>query len=133
MRALNLPVNNYTYTLVNYIEPVYHLRLKIIDNDGHYKYGPVVIIKSSERLKKAINVWPNPVIDNVVIRITSDIAYKGSITIVDMLGQIIFRQDTQLVKGENIIGLNKSIMAKGVYTVRAVIDNKTVSTKLFVN
>ncbi len=132
--ARNQSVNNYQFTLVNYTQPLYYIRLKSIDNDGKIKYSTVVTIRMTGTIKKAMIVTPNPVSDRVTVRITSDVSATGDIKIVDAIGQLIYQSKTQLVKGENVIYINSlSNAAKGTYLVQAIINSEMLVQKIVIS
>jgi hypothetical protein len=128
--AKNLAVNNYQHTLYYFTQPLYYIRLKMTDIDGKFKYSAVVRILLNNRLKKTLNISPNPVSEIINIRINSDAATMGEIRIVDALGQILYKKNEMLVKGENVFSLNRlQNISKGVYTLQVVMDEETLSAK----
>ncbi|MBK9658280.1 MAG: hypothetical protein IPO68_00005 [Chitinophagaceae bacterium] len=62
--ARNLSVNNYQFTLINYTQPIYYLRLKMINRDGRFVYSSVVVVRMSGG-KTQISIYPNPAVDFV--------------------------------------------------------------------
>ena len=112
------------FTATNYY------RLKQVDIDGRYKYSAILTIKLNSKLKKGVNISPNPVSDKINIRISSDAATNGGIRIINASGQTIYQQSERLVKGENLFTINSlQNLSKGIYTVQVVIDGDIFSTK----
>ncbi len=107
-----------------------YYRLKQVDIDGRYKYTAILTIKMDSKLKKGVNVYPNPVLDKINIRISSDAATNGGIRIINTSGQLLYQQNERLVKGENLFTINTlQNLSKGIYTVQVVIDGGILSTK----
>ncbi len=112
------------FTATNYY------RLKQVDIDGRYKYSAILAIKLNSKLKKGVNISPNPVSNKINISISSDVATNGDIRIINALGQIIYYQNEKLVKGVNVITINSLFhLSKGIYTLQVVMDNEIFSTK----
>jgi hypothetical protein len=112
---------------------VVYYRLRMVDIDGRYKYSPVVIIRLNSNLKNSVNISPNPVTDKINARISSDKAINADIRIIDALGQVIYRQNERLVKGENIVIINQlRYLSKSVYTLQVVMGSEIFSAK-FIN
>ena len=132
--AKNQTSNDYQNTLVNYSEPYYYIRLKSIDVNGRFKYSSIIVIKLVGGNTKAIAVTPNPVSENITLRITSDIAAKTAIRILNMNGQVIYQTTKQIAKGENIVYVNElQNLSNGTYLVQAVINGEMLVQKLVVN
>jgi len=107
-----------------------YYRLKQVDIDNRHKYSAVVTIKLEGKLKKSINIFPNPVSDKINFRISSDISANGFINITDALGQSIYRRNESFVRGDNVFALNSlKNLPKGVYTLQVVFDKEILFTK----
>ena len=132
--ARNQAVNNYQFTLVNYTQPIYYIRLKSIDADSRFKYSAVITIRMNGGYTKAMTVTPNPVTDRVSVRITSDVATSVNIRIIDAVGQVLYQSKQQLVKGENVIYINSlSNAAQGMYLVQAIVDGEKLIQKIVIS
>ena len=132
--AKNQPVNYYRYTLINYTQPLYYIRLKSIDADGRVKYSAVVIIKANGGSGKAMVVTPNPVTDKISLRITSDVSATGNIRIINAVGQILYQIKQQLVKGGNVIYIAPPANAvPGTYMVQAFINDEMLVQKIIIS
>lgn len=124
-------VNNYQFTLVNYTQPVYYIRLKSVDKDGRYKYSGIIRITKDGKLVKSVAVLPNPVTDVLNLRITSDVSTKSEVRLLNNLGQIVYQQTVSIIKGSNLVSINSlNNLARGVYTVQIVVDNEMMVAKV---
>ena len=126
--------NHYNFTDFGPFTETNYYRLKQVDVDGRAKYTAVLTFKLNNKLKKSINISPNPVTDLINIRVSSDAATNGVIRIINDFGQTIYQQSQRLVKGENLFTINSlQNLSKGIYTVKIVIDGDIFSTRLIYN
>ncbi|SDQ39181.1 Por secretion system C-terminal sorting domain-containing protein [Chryseobacterium soldanellicola] len=115
--------------LAPYVNPNFRLRF-VYDDAGDYSYTAVVDdvmitgtvlgtsdVKASEKL----NVYPNPVVENVYIK-SDELKINSKITVTDMSGKVV---KTFIGKSD---GYNLSDLSKGAYLI--TIDNgKEIVTK----
>ena len=129
--ANNASVNNYQHTLYNYIQPLYYIRLKSVDRGGAFRYSNIVIVTLNDKQKKELTVLPNPVTDNINIKITSDVNTNGGLRVINNLGQVLYIQTNRLVKGDNFITITDiNYLTAGVYTLHVLIDTEVLTTKI---
>lgn len=132
--AKNGVVNEYEFTLQNFLQPLYYIRLKCIDIDKRTKYSSGIIIKKSGTYTKTLQVTPNPVRDRAVIHIISDVATTGNIRVYDMVGHSIYNASHSLQRGDNTIYINQlSNAVQGTYVVQAIIDRETLVQKIIIS
>jgi Secretion system C-terminal sorting domain len=132
--ANNSTTNNYSFTLVNYTQPIYYIRLNSIDKDSKSIYSNIIKVIMNGKFIKTIAVSPNPVSDVMNIKISSDIATIADVKVINNLGQVIYKQSTKLIKGENAISINNlGNIAKGIYTLQVLVENEIISTKVLKN
>lgn len=109
-----------------------YYRLQMIDADGKYKFSAVLKISTTNQINKAVSVSPNPVTNKMNVSISSAIAGTGSLRLISNLGQVVFQQNERIVKGENLITINKlQYLTTGIYTLQVVIDNAVMVTKVY--
>ena len=129
--ANNASVNNYQHTLYNYTQPLYYLRLKSVDRGGAFKYSNIVIVTLNDKQKKELTVLPNPVTDNINIKITSDVSTNAGLRVINNLGQVLYIQTNRVVKGDNFITITDiKYLPAGVYTLHVLIDTEVLTTKI---
>ena len=122
--------NHYNFTDFGPFTETNYYRLKQVDVDGRAKYSAVLTFRLNNKLKKSINIFPNPVTDLINIRVSSDAATNGIIRIVNDLGQTIYQQSQRLVKGENLFTINGlQNLSRGIYSAKVVIDGDIFSTR----
>lgn len=112
-----------------------------IDNDGRNEIlvgnnaGGVALYKwdnssgVDEPVFNAVSftIYPNPASSEVYIRFDSPVLTERTITIVDVLGQVVDKTTSSL----NVVGFNSNAYAKGVYICQ-VVEGNSVFTKKFV-
>jgi hypothetical protein len=109
---------------------IHFFRLKITEADGSYTYSQVITIHSKCNGSFSLNVSPNPVADKLLIMITEPAAQKNTITLLNAVGAILYKDEKMLNAGGNIIELNMmNKFAAGTYLLRITNSNGTVSKK----
>ncbi|MBS1631895.1 MAG: T9SS type A sorting domain-containing protein [Bacteroidetes bacterium] len=82
--------NDYEYRDLNIMpNKKYYYRLQILDNDGSYKYSPIVFVYANNR-HDIIVVYPNPVSNKLTI--SSSVQIRN-IEISDLTGKILFKSN----------------------------------------
>jgi len=108
-----------------------YYRLKMIDNDGTYKYSSTIIL-NSDCLAGAngIIVFPNPVSELMVINFNnaSDDS-EAFITVINMNGQTVHSQATNINKGINQYVINVSALLEGHYYIKLFTKNQDFQIK----
>lgn len=114
--------------------PAYY-RLGIIDRDGKISYSPILIIDVNDAgmSSKAINIAPNPAINNTTLYLVADAPGTVQIKLMNLAGSCVHSQTNTVSKGQNALPIESiGRLAKGLYIVRMVSGNQTASTKLLV-
>ena len=84
---------------------------------------------ASENLDVAINLYPNPCVDQITIEYPSTSLVKGEIIIRDISGKMFISQETFSNIGKNIYTISVSDLPVGSYTASVVIDEVLRTTK----
>jgi len=93
-----------------------YYRLKVIDIDGKISFSNVVNIPVSEAVSNNFTrVYPNPTGGKLNVEIQSTSVYDTKIIVYDIVGNKVFEQNADLVKGLNTIDFDFSSLAKGTY------------------
>lgn len=92
-----------------------YYRLKMIDNDGTFKYSNIakVALSTKEIIIKNLATIHNALNNNFEVNILSPQTQSININWVKSNGQIITRETKTLVKGSNIFTLSNNKIAKG--------------------
>jgi len=116
----------------NPLTGINYYRLKEISSNRSFKYSAVVSIKMDARLQRSVTILSNPVTDKLNVRISSDAATGMQLKVINDLGQVIWRQTGNLIKGDNFItvtGAQLHDLRQGMYTLQVNMSNETTSTK----
>ncbi len=112
---------------------VYYYRLKQIDNDGQYEYTYIVSAKLiAEKGFVFEDMRPNPANNKVVLNILTATAQEVKVNVLDVLGQIVLKQNWQLSEGLNGTELDLQNLAGGTYTVTVISEGSYTSKKLVI-
>lgn len=106
-------VSNYSFNIIQQESTAYY-RLKMVDDDGNYKYSR--ILRLSQQINNKILVYPNPATDYLNIRAPK----AGILTIFSASGTIV--KTKQLQQGVNVVELNS--LGSGIYY--AIMENQQV-------
>ena len=110
-------INQYSFTdpgiTLLGVSIVYY-RLKQVDLDGKYKYSGIVPI-SVEDKRLTIQLYPNPVSNQVNLNITSYQSQKLQWRLIDNAGRLIKGGHYTISQGLNVITEDASLLSSGVY------------------
>ena len=92
-----------------------YYRLKMIDIDGRISYSPVILIINDARQFVVVGLYPTMVQNQTRLSISSQMNTSVETVITDMAGQVVSTSNHQLSSGTNLINLDCTGMAKGIY------------------
>jgi len=116
-------VQNYTFTDEQPFDGTNYYRLKQIDFDGQFEYSKTVVISTEKSNTATINIYPNPVQDNLTVE-----NGEGMITVFNTLGQKVRQFENQL----DVLQLNVSDLNKGQYILHIQKTNGEIIARRFV-
>lgn len=114
--------NNYSFSDQSVSSSNEFYRLKMIDIDGAFVYSSIIKL-SSNSSGNQFSVYPNPAKDQLTL---SGLQNKGFVEIVTMEGKI-FRKINVTAQTQTV---NTESLAKGIYLVRYVFDDKIAYQKM---
>jgi Secretion system C-terminal sorting domain len=115
--------NAYTYNDKMYDSDIFYYRLKIIDNDGSFKYSKLQIVKNKFS-KSGAFILENPVKNNITIM---NLPQKAcAIILLNANGK---EQSKHFYKNTNNTQLDVSSLASGAYFVRVISEEKNETLK----
>lgn len=105
-------------------------RIKAIDKTGQTKYTSVVKVNFG-KIIPAVNVYPNPVTGNSFSLELANLQ-KGSyaLTIINNLGQTVYRTQVQHAGGAAIIPVLTGKLASGLYDIVLTGETEKITTRL---
>lgn len=106
---------HYSFKDINPQGAVLLYRLKQIDADNNFKYSSVVRI-AGKTIEGSLQLYPNPVKDQLSINLKSSEQQTVSISMTDLAGKQIKKENRNLYTGENNIMLNNfGNITRGIY------------------
>jgi hypothetical protein len=90
-----------------------YYRLKMEDIDGKFTYSNVAKVELTSL--SSLNIFPNPVTDQLTVSITSQTRYNASMFITDCLGKKIYQRNILIKDGSNSISVKIPGLSAGVY------------------
>lgn len=99
-----------------------YYRLAIYNKDGSVQYSSLVVLNNNKKIE--VNVYPNPVREKLNISVSTAESFKDiQVALYNSLGQMVVSRKINLNTGLNIIDLNTSTLASGIYRLQ-VSDSK---------
>lgn len=110
---------NYSYTdhVINNSSPIEYYRLKAVDMDGKFYYSTIVKIKTT-RNSWVVQVSPNPVSNNIYLKIQSPVQDYATVLITDIAGRKLHKEYISVSAGDNSYDINKTAnFSRGTYFI----------------
>ena len=118
-------ISNYTFDDAKLGDDVNYYRLKMLDNDGSFKYSNTVAIKLGGKAGKGLKVFPNPVANTLTID-HAEAVEGAQISIVNINGSIVAQHNVP--KNATQTSLDASQLPAGTYFINYISKGKSVTT-----
>lgn len=120
----------YSYIDVNPIVGLSFYRLKQTDLNGEFAYSEIRSVKVEYRFESSYKLYPNPVQQGELLRISYDTAQDQLLTIMvlNTKGQIILKKQVSITQSEDTIQLTTSKFPRGLNLVRIIDENNQSKT-----
>lgn len=105
-------------------------RLKMVDNDSAFTYSRVITLKNESQFT-SLQLFPNPVTDNLQVQIPSSGKLDAVIWIIDAGGKTVHSRTLQLSEGQNTASIPVLHLTAGIYYL-IIDDGKRKHTKSFI-
>jgi hypothetical protein len=109
---------NYSLVDAKPVNGMNYYRLKMMDKDGEFSYSEIRSI--NEGMSFGVNVYPNPVQNNLNLNFSSDKAETVQVEVLDNGGKVVATQEVRVAAGASTQGINVGGLSSGVYYVRVV-------------
>jgi hypothetical protein len=124
-------VANYEYTHLNVQGKQSYYRLKVYDRDMNYEYSNIVVLKRNAITAIDYKVYPNPFTEKITVTVTAESNSTMVISLVDMNGRQVRTQQATVVKGNNIISIDRlNSLTAGTYIMNIKNGETQVSSKM---
>jgi hypothetical protein len=119
-------LTNYNFDDVKLNEDINYYRLKMMDNDGSFKYSNTIAIKlGSKPSSKGLSIFPNPAKDHITIDHAA--ADEGAvIRIISLNGNTVMQY--RISKDATQTSVDASQLASGQYFINFVSKGKSLTT-----
>jgi hypothetical protein len=104
------------------LQGVNYYRIKSKALDGKEAISKIVSVNFSDKVKTALQVYPNPVHSALQVEVMSDEESTKTVQVFDLAGRIVLTQNTVLTKGLNSISLDVNSVLAGTYLVKVGSD-----------
>ena len=121
----------YDFTDVNVVKGINYYRLRQIDFDGKTSLSKIESVYFEGRIA-GISINGNPISDALNYTIASDEAVSGTLQISTIDGVLLRNESINLQAGLHTFSINTTTLPAGVYLLRLVETNGTVSNIRFV-
>ena len=117
---------NYHFTDNNPAPGVNYYRIYYTDANGRTVYS--LVKRASFYVEKNIQVkiGPNPILSKATVNITSDVAAKGLLKVLNQQGSVVYQQDIYLTNGINSYALTADNWPAGMYYVNVMFKDENV-------
>lgn len=107
-----------------------YYRLKQVDLDGKFTYSNVLPVRLKNAADITMQVSPNPFVDRLITRFSSEEKGTGEIRIVSMAGKTVSVKAINISKGFNNIQLEGlSALPSGAYAATLTMNGQVIATE----
>jgi hypothetical protein len=123
--------NYYNFNDVNPLPIITYYRLTSVDIDGTTYKSNVIALDNKTETQIGV-LYPNPTNDIIKYNFTTEQPEKIEIKVLDVVGKVVLRVETELEVGNNTIPISLSELPSGTYTIQIKHMNQMVtnSTKV---
>ncbi len=120
---------NYNFTDPAAAQSVNYYRLKMTDQNGTYRYSPIVKINSAQS-SKFVKLLINPITDFISISINNPVSETVTASLFTNAGQLVKKWQLGTVNGNIILPFDGIYLAKGNYILRILTNTKDEKLKV---
>jgi hypothetical protein len=110
-------IKNYELTDPNSFAGTSYYRLKQIDIDSQFSYSKTISINNNGA-QESLTLYPNPTRSLLYLKIVSQRSGNEKILLYDTNGKVVNLQTGFIQRGSNLLQMNVSSLAKGMYFIR---------------
>ncbi|MGF2411849.1 T9SS type A sorting domain-containing protein [Ferruginibacter sp.] len=130
VNARGTGAGQYSYVTNKGAGSISYYRLKMVDNNGVFKYSPVVVVKANCNAgKDYMTLYPNPVNKAGTVYLSFSTSYRGKANLIltNTLGQQLITSKVQVNAGANVIPVNVEKLSAGTYFVTLItVDDEKI-------
>ncbi|HNH20697.1 MAG TPA: T9SS type A sorting domain-containing protein, partial [Ferruginibacter sp.] len=123
----------FSYTDAAPLAGTNYYRLKVVSPDGKISYSSLVVLINADKGIELISIEPNPVVNGFFhLHISSARGVALDLSIVDMRGRLLRRQQVNAVNGFNSFRMEVADLASGTYMITVQAPDDKPHTLRFV-
>lgn len=115
--------NSYQFIHTNPSEGIQFYRLKMMDIDGQYTFSKVIRINSKDK-NVVLKIYPNPVTENLHLKIVSAQAERTLLSITDASGKLVYQKSLSVNAGTTLYSVDVEKLPAGAYYLKININGK---------
>jgi hypothetical protein len=110
----------------------YYFRIKLVDQDGTFKYSSIVTLKAPEtEIESGIFVLTNPTASSSLLKVKANVNQTSVLKIYDETGRLIRNKPVSLKAGTQVIEVPETTgLVPGTYILQLIVDQAALSAKL---
>lgn len=123
---------DYQFSQRMYSGVLYYFRLKLVDEDGAYKYSSIVTLRAQEiASESALVILTNPATAGSILKIKAGSNQSASLNIYDETGRLIRNKPVSLKAGTQLVEVPETnSLTPGTYLLQMTIDQVPVAARL---
>jgi hypothetical protein len=111
-----------------------YYRLKMVDNNGQYKYSKIISFAGNNSSKNSIALYPNPATHVLNVLVSNTDFRTASVSLRDLTGRTIATQNRSGGHGSNnIFVFNTEGVSSGIYVALVTIDGQKSMHKILIS
>ena len=123
---------DYQFSQRMYSGVLYYFRLKLVDEDGSFKYSSIVTLRAQEiASESALVILTNPATAGSILKIKAGSNQSASLKIYDETGRLMRNKPVSLKAGAQLVEVPETNgLTPGTYLLQISIDQMPVSARL---
>ena len=110
-----------------------YYRIKLLDLDDKFSYSKTALVRFNTSGSFFINnVYPKPALSKLYVAMEAGKITKGSLLITDLSGKVLSQKSLVLNKGNNLVTLDVSSMAKGIYVLKIISNENEIAVEKWI-
>ena len=118
---------NYVYVDPSPVKGNNFYRLRVVDIDNFYKFSVTRLVKNTGMSE--IGIAPNPVQQQVNVRLDAEKNDKGLIIITDMIGRQVYNNTISVTEGRNSFVIEAGNLLPGSYILTVQLSNEKLQSR----
>lgn len=115
------------YTVYDSLVPNDSTQFSIIYNNNLF-----VSVGEMNKSVSAFGIFPNPALDNTVIKLNASVGFNAKLSLYNALGEMVFEKQVPVSEGKNSLELDVANLPTGIYFVNIESNSATLTRKLIV-